>query len=358
MGGPGDLLPAEAAPRGGVDGDVRCATRPYREPFTLEPSHPRDYALFGSHLALFGNLLAVDADKDTGGVILFERAREGSWRELRHIATPAGEAYLVLSAEHLFVASASTVSIYAVATGDLVQQLGTRGRVAAMDADGETLAASAHGVRSTVHVWRRDGRKWREAQTIECPPEVRDPLFGNGLALRGETLVVGVPNYSGQEHQQGALFVYALRQGRWEHTQTLTAADGGENHFMGSSVALAEGVVAAEAGHGRGLAYVFARGHDGAWQQEARLQPEGATPPLHFASVTMPDAGTVVLSTSTAGSWVFCREVSGRWRQSQALMATNAGWRAFSSGDILAVPSANSAVDGTGLAGAVVLFER
>jgi|SRR5579862_5004119 len=81
--------------------------------------------------------------------------------------------------------------------------------------------------------------------------------FGAALALSGNTLVVG--DY-GKDLFTGQVYVFALANGSWSLSTTLTAADGQSTDYFGISVALAGSSIAIGApfaNSGTGSLYAF-----------------------------------------------------------------------------------------------------
>ncbi len=151
-----------------------------------------------------------------------------------------------------------------------------------------------------VYVYARDGDSWREIAQLMVSDDAGPPDgFGSALAADGERLLVGAPaggGGAGVAH----LFRRANTSPHWTAVGRLIAADGAKDDNFGSSVVL-DGDVAliAAPGHneGAGAVYVFARGADRSWRQQAKLVAEDSKAGRRFGS-TLAKHGNAVLVAS------------------------------------------------------------
>ncbi len=351
--------PPRDSPRDSTDAPP-TARGPFGEPFILLPSPPSYYDLFGRTVATQGDHLAVTSGQNLGRVHLYRRAQQGVWNELYALTAPPGARgfgrILALAKQTLVVScDDGTAWAYGLSAKARPAKLAMGGGIDGIAATDDVIVLSARG--GMPRVWAQKRGKWAVTQDLTAP-EIDPASLGGGVARHGNTLVVGAIHHTERAHRQGGLLIYRLQNTRWHFEQIVTAGDGEENHFMGTTVAVFEDVAAATSGHGRGFVYVFRRDEQGRWQPAVKLVAPPGARPMHFASLTMPDANTIIHSSSTVGTFVYRRVQTDAWQLEQSLEKTNAGWRASSSGRVLAVPSANSTVDDVKLAGSVYLFER
>ncbi len=119
-----------------------------------------------------------------------------------------------------------------------------------------------------------------DAIEVNAPLEEGLPLFGSSVALTDDTLVVGMPSWSGR----GAVYVYTKPAGGWASVSDpikLTPADGNDGDMFGASVAISgDTVVVGAPGNGdhdlSGAVYVFTKPPTGwgATSDAAKLTPE------------------------------------------------------------------------------------
>lgn len=143
-----------------------------------------------------------------------------------------------------------------------------------LDLDGGVLAVGAPSVSTgshpgAVYVYRFDGADWVFEDKVTPDDAANGDQFGFQVALDGDTLV-GTSAFHADE--RGAAWVFVRDGSSWSQEQKLTADDGVAGDFFGGGVAL-EGdtvVVGAERENGQGAAYVYQRSM-GTWTQEAKL---------------------------------------------------------------------------------------
>jgi hypothetical protein len=276
------------------------------------------------------------------------------------------------------------------------------GRSVAISADGNLLVVAAHQEASgateidgdqadntrpwagAVYAYTRDETGiW--SQTAYMKPSFSDMgyQFGWDIALSGDgsTLAVGVLDSSGatgingDQTDQSATLAGAVRifvqdgGGTWSEQAYLKASNTDEGDFFGSGLALAAdgGLLAVGAiledstatgvngdqssdigGSNSGAAYVFARGTNGVWVQQAYLKASNTHPIDEFGqSVAMSVDGRVLAisapdengratgvngdqrdirpSGGAGAVYVFTRDSRNGWQQEAYVKATNTG---------------------------------
>ena len=127
-----------------------------------------------------------------------------------------------------------------------------------------------------IFVFVRDEIGWMEQARL-APKDLKpNDEFGNVIALKGDTLVVGMPRYSEVGKNYGAVFVYTRIGDRWVRQSNVNANDTEESDRFGNAVDfdgkhLIVGAYSANAPQGdSGAAYIFAR-QGNSWIQQAKL---------------------------------------------------------------------------------------
>lgn len=147
--------------------------------------------------------------------------------------------------------------------------------------------------------------------------------FGRAAAVAGGDVLFGQPDL---DRTPGTVFVYRRVGETWEEAAQLTAADGIPGDRFGSALAV-DGerllVGAYWADSGRGAAYVFERGADGAWSQTARLGGGVGGDSLGLQVALDGDVALVAAAGDSASGevFVFRRDLSGGWREAGSLQA-------------------------------------
>src|SRR5215470_1162459 len=162
---------------------------------------------------------------------------------------------------------------------------------AAIAASGDILVVAAPWVKidgktiaSAVYVFLRDQstRTWVQHQRL-TPNDGAFSSFDLTIAIAGETIVVGAYDADVSVFQEGAVYIFDRAtpgRGDWTQTAKLTAPDVGSGGHFGSSVAIAEDLVAVGAsgasGH-YGSVRIFQRDRGGAnsWGEVTNI-PSGA----------------------------------------------------------------------------------
>jgi hypothetical protein len=177
-----------------------------------------------------------------------------------------------------------------------------------MALEGDTLIVAAPhkdfdglNVPGRAYAFSRSAGSWQFQQIIPDPAPHAYNWFGSRIALRGETLLIGVPDRDVDGvSRQGAVYVYTRTAGVWSLAQRLVAPDGDGLGF-GVGVALDEEMAIIGANVGGGP-YVFRRSTQG-WEFAEKLEPS-----LYFTgtgSVIAMDGDTVFIASASAtpGPW-------------------------------------------------------
>ncbi len=131
----------------------------------------------------------------------------------------------------------------------------------------------------------RGGDAWIQVQKLTASDGVAGDLFGDSVAISGNTVVVGAPKGNlGSNQYQGAAYVFVGAGNSWTQQAKLTASDGAAYDQFGGAVAIHEDNIVVGAGDddigantNQGSAYVFAR-RSATWLQTQKLTAtDGAT---------------------------------------------------------------------------------
>jgi len=189
----------------------------------------------------FGEAVAIEDDiavvKETGpGYHVFRRTRSG-WTLIQNIEPNAGEELSgILAFRDGVVAIGSSslsggpggVYVYRV-RGHRLRHITTLrasdasgsdgfGVRVTLSSDGHTLVASAvtqdDNFTGSVYVFERRGQRWIQRQKLQ--PETEGILFGDGVAVEDDTLIVGATT---ENSGHGAAYVFHRDQHRWQLVQ-------------------------------------------------------------------------------------------------------------------------------------------
>src|SRR6185503_19688910 len=181
--------------------------------------------------------------------------------------------------------------------GDSVAVSGDTAVVGAIgDDDGGTSSGSAY-------VFVRSAGVWSQQQKLTASDALAGDEFGYSVAVSGDTAVVGARSDSDAGTFSGSAYVFVRSAGVWSQQQKLTASDAAAGDFFGFSVAVSgdTAVVGAifddDAGSGSGSAYVFVRSA-GVWSQQQKLTASDAAASDSFGASVAVSGDTAVVGAS------------------------------------------------------------
>ena len=178
-----------------------------------------------------------------------------------------------------FIAIALVNWVYADSTKILVESVLDDHMGKSVVVDGRVAMVGVPGTgknTGAIFVFVRDEIGWMEQARL-VPKDLKpNDEFGNVIALKGDTLVVGMPRYSEVGKNYGTVFVYTRIGDRWVRQSNVNANDTEESDRFGNAVDfdgkhLIVGAYSANAPQGdSGAAYIFAR-QGNSWIQQAKL---------------------------------------------------------------------------------------
>ena len=218
------------------------------------------------------------------------------------------------------------------AAGDLFgQSVAISGDSLVVGNAGDDVGANVS--QGSAYVFVRSGGVWTQQQKLTAGDGAASDVFGDSVAISGDTLVVGARLADvGANGEQGAAYVFVRNGGVWTQQQKLTADDGAAGDLFGLSVAITGDtvVVGAPADDGsQGAAYVFVRNGD-VWTEQQKLTASDRAVNIFGHAVAI-SGDTVVVgalfdavgANSDQGSaYVFVRR-GGVWTEQQKLTAAD-----------------------------------
>lgn len=192
--------------------------------------------------------------------------------------------------------------------------------------------------------------------------------FGIGVAVSGNTAMVGAYKpYSGS-NGKGTVYVYSMQNGKWVQTQELMASDASTDDEFGCSVTI-EGTTAVigacHARNGPGAAYVFTES-SGSWQQTQELTASGSNDFGHSVAISgstiLVGAPFTYLPGPIEGAAYVFTNTGGTWAQSAQLTASDEadgdefGWSVSLDGSTALIGSLLADINGNTSQGAAYLF--
>jgi hypothetical protein len=227
----------------------------------LTASDGGEFSALGMSAAIAGNTIAVGAPSEAGTVYVYVEPTGGWTGTLSQTAELTGSGASVAGLGNSVAIAANTIA-----------------------AGASRSTVNANFEQGAVYVFVEPTGGWvnetQNAVLTASDGETFDQL-GYSVALRGGTIVAGVPNATiGSNPNQGAAYVFVEPSGGWTNmTQTakLTASDGGVGDSFGSSVAVQGNAIVAGApgatvnsNISQGAVYVFFK-PTGGWQTTSQF---------------------------------------------------------------------------------------
>ncbi|MEW6742135.1 MAG: FG-GAP repeat protein [Planctomycetota bacterium] len=157
----------------------------------------------------------------------------------------------------------------------------------------------------SVHVYYSDGSSWTEVQEL-LPDSGSDDRFGHAISLLSSVAVVGEPGDDEGGNRSGAAHVYRRMVFQWSHVQKLKASDASSYDEFGRAVCLGTDLIVvgarrdSSAAAAAGSAYVFRRDpSSGTWIEEQKLIASDAAPYDLFGSSVWVGSDVAVIGAPT-----------------------------------------------------------
>ena len=272
---------------------------------TADDGAVSDY--FGNNLALDAGVAVIGARYDddngngSGSAYVYEQQADGTWQQIAKLTADDG--------------ASNDQFGYRVATSGGVTMIGAWG-----DDDNGDNSGSAY-----VFEQQADGT-WQQIAKLTADDGASNDEFSTSVAIDGGVAVIGAQYDDDNGYDSGSVYVFEQQaDGTWQQIAKLTADDGAEGDWFGSSVALDGDVVVIGAqydddnGDDSGSVYVYEQQADGTWEQFAKLTADDGASGDGFGV-------SVALDGGRGGNCGLCRRRQ-RHRIRQRLCLRAAGGR-------------------------------
>lgn len=316
---------------------------------------------FGYSVALDGDILAVSAWREDGGssrsgaVYIFERnPNDTGWTQQGYLKASNAEE------DDSFGFS------IALSGGTLV--VGARDEDSASSGINGDESSNAKSNAGAVYVFvRNDLNDWSQQAYIKAPEIDNNDKFGSIVAISGDTLVVGSPEFDragmSVDDNAGAAFVYTRDgTGTWSQQAQLVATEPDADDLFGGSVSIFDDTIAVGAAEedggatgingdatdnsalSAGATYIFTRSGS-TWSQQAYIKPSNTAQKQNFGGAVSLSSDTLAVGapredgvdtgingdqtphadteTNTGAVYIFKRDGVGNWTQQAYLKSSN-----------------------------------
>ena len=225
----------------------------------------------------------------------------GSWRD-DDAGANTGSAHVIYTPGTTSPAYLEKLTLDDMAAGDLTGMTVAIGDgVIALSVPGRAIVrANGDVVTGTVAVFEENVGGWSVAALLDAPSRTNGDLFGAGLAVAGDQILVGAPRDDEYAPDGGALYVFERTGTSWTMSQKLAPSVIGTHDFFGHDVCAAGDLAAVTAyndddqGTNAGAAYALKR-VAGVWEVTQKLVgSEGAGFDLFGTCIAMTEESIVV----------------------------------------------------------------
>ena len=317
---------------------------------------------FGGEVAISGDTIVVGAEREASN------ATGVNGNQTDNSALGSGAAYV-------FVRNGTNWTQQAYLKASNTEQFDAFGRRVAISGDTVVIGASGEDSNATgingnqsdnsasfsgaAYVFARNGTNWTQQAYLKASDTAANDLFGQAVAVSGDTVVVGAENNSSIAANSGAVYVFVRNGTNWTQQARLKASNAGADDQFGDRVAASGDTIVVgapfesssatgingdqsdNAATNAGAAYVFVRNAE-SWVQQAYLKASNTGVGDFFGGQVAISGDMVVIgagfedsdaigingdqadnsSTNSGAAYVFVRSGTN-WTQQYYLKASN-----------------------------------
>lgn len=212
---------------------------------------------FGFAVAISGDTIVVGAHEDDIGT----NSNQGS-------------AYVFVRAGGVWTQQQKLTASDGAASDDFGFAVATSGETVVVGARTDDIGAETN--QGSAYVFVRSGGAWAQQQRLIANDGRLGDRFGSSVGLSSETAIIGAPFDDLGAADQGSAYVFVRSGTSWTQQAKLTADDGAASDLFGNSVAISGETAVAGArfddvnATNQGSAYVYGRGGS-VWSQQQKL---------------------------------------------------------------------------------------
>ncbi|WP_026452457.1 T9SS type A sorting domain-containing protein [Aequorivita capsosiphonis] len=366
-------------------------------------------AEFGTSVALSDNFAIVGTSRETsasGAAYIYAKNNQETWDFSQRLAADdpnAGAEYgggVKISDDYLVVAAgradvngtirAGALYVYdyqnnswefstKIVASDLSSDAKLGMNPTSLDVQGNTIVAGAPGENlwtGSVYVFTKVNGVWEETQKIMSPNPQANNIFGIGVSISGDQLLIGA---QGVEGSKGAAYLFTQNaSGIWEYSQTISASNGEVEDYFGSSVTIEDDkIVVGSYGADLevGTAYIFEKNTQGTFEEAQILNANPSTDRVQFGWATAINQDYIAVTAphiygnEVGEVYLYKKDASGMWVEDQIIQGDDTaaedfyGWSIAMNGPemIVGSPREDHDVNGNneiGDAGSAYIFKN
>ena len=212
------------------------------------------------------------------------------------------------------------------------------GQSVAIDGDYVVVSAGEFGnnARGSVYIFKRTGNIWTQQRKLTASDAADHQQFGSSVAISGDYIIVGANSDDNAGNGAGSAYVFTRNGTSWTQQAKFIADDAASEDNFGYRVSISGdyAIVGAlgndDAGTYSGSAYIFKR-NDTSWSQQAKITAsDGAELDYFGSSVSISGAYAIVGAygddddgNSSGSAYIFSRTGTA-WTEQFKLTASDA----------------------------------
>jgi hypothetical protein len=185
--------------------------------------------------------------------------------------------------------------------------------------EGDRAVVTAHTFPGAAYVFERQGAIWTQVARLFSPDQDEYDYFGSAVALHGDVIAVGASYDDFEAELPGAIYLYRRVAGTWVFEAQLRPPELTENDIFGNALALAgdtllAGALSTASHHPLDRSGVFVYRHSGgSWVRSELLQPAAGSFFDRFGSSVALSGGRAVVGAPGESLVYVLRDDAGTW---------------------------------------------
>jgi hypothetical protein len=243
----------------------------------------------------------------------------------------AGAAYVFEQSGSTWTQQAELTASDGAAGDNFGTSVSVSGTTAVIGAPSHAVGANSNA--GAAYVFEQSGSTWTQQAELTAGDGASGDNFANSVSVSGTTAVIGAPNHTvGSNVTAGAAYVFEQSGSTWIQQAKLTASDGAGGDNFGNSVSVS-GTTAVIGAHnhtvgsnyGAGAAYLFEQSGS-TWIQQAELTAKDGTEYVWFGtSVSVSGSMVLIGASGHDAAYVFAGPTATHFSFSSTLPILTAG---------------------------------
>jgi len=237
----------------------------------------------------------------------------------------SGSAYVYIHSGTVWTDQAKLTANDGAATAKFGESVAINGHTIVIGAAHDSIESGPSS--GSAYAFTRSGTGWTEQVKLIASDGVASDFFGRSVAIYEDTIVIGALFDDDNGSASGSVYVYTRSETVWTEQAKLTASDGAEQDFFGTSVAINGDTIVIGAYNddtenvgASGSAYVYTRSGT-VWTEQVKLIVHDGSWSDQFGKSVAIDADTIVIGKEGDSSAYVYTHVGTAWTEQAKLTA-------------------------------------